>query len=92
MTPEIHEAGIRYWHQDPLTPADGARKYSDFFSQDEFHRLELYQETARPLEVEYMMRLWLSPRASEERAWSSIAPALTSKNVIARCSTCCSRT
>jgi RNA polymerase sigma factor (sigma-70 family) len=62
VTPEIHAAGIRYWHQDPLTPADGARKYSDFLSQKEFHRLELYQEIARPLEVEYMMRLWLSPR------------------------------
>ena len=61
VTPEIREAGIQYWHQDPMTPADGARKYSDFFAQEEFHRLELYQETARPLGVEYMMRLWLSP-------------------------------
>lgn len=66
VTPEVHAAGKRYWHQDPMTPADGARKYSDFFSRREFHRLELYQEVARPLGVEYMMRLWLSPRGTRQ--------------------------
>jgi DNA-binding CsgD family transcriptional regulator len=61
MTQEIRDAAARYWHQDPMTPVDGARKYSDFFSRREYHRLELYQEAARPLEIEYMMRLWLDP-------------------------------
>jgi len=62
VTPDLHEAGVRYRYQDPMTPVDGARKYSDFFSPHEFHRLELYQEVCRPLGVEYMMRLWLSPQ------------------------------
>jgi DNA-binding CsgD family transcriptional regulator len=61
VTREVRAAGIRYWHQDPMTPVDGARKYSDFLSRREFQRLELYQEVARPVGVEYMMRLWLSP-------------------------------
>src|SRR5947207_11516394 len=42
MTQEIRDAAARYWHQDPMTPVDGARKYSDFFSRREYHRLELY--------------------------------------------------
>jgi DNA-binding CsgD family transcriptional regulator len=62
VTPEVHAAGVRYRHQDPMTPLEGARKYSDFFTRREFHRLELYQEVCRPVGVEYMMRLWLSPR------------------------------
>ncbi|OLE37365.1 MAG: hypothetical protein AUG48_04645 [Actinobacteria bacterium 13_1_20CM_3_68_9] len=66
VTPDVHAAGVRYWHQDPMTPAEGARKYSDFFSRREFHRLELYQEVARPVGVEYMMRLWFSPRGDRE--------------------------
>src|SRR5205823_4373218 len=66
VTPEVHVAGKRYWHQDPMKPTDGARKYSDYFSRREFHRLELYQEVARPLGVEYMMRLWLSPRGTRQ--------------------------
>jgi hypothetical protein len=60
LTDEEHAAGKRYSHQDPMTPTHGARKYSDFFSLREFHRLELYQHNARPFGVEYMMRLWLS--------------------------------
>jgi len=59
VTPEIREADRRWWHQDLLIQADGARTYSDFWTQREFHRTELYQETARPLGVEYMMRLWI---------------------------------
>jgi hypothetical protein len=66
VTPAVHAAGKRYWHQDPMTPVDGARKYSDFFSRREFQRLELYQEVARPVGVEYMMRLWLSPHGERE--------------------------
>lgn len=58
-TQEIRDAEVRYWHQDRLAPADGARKLSDFLSQREFHRLELYQQASRFIRVEYMMRLWL---------------------------------
>ena len=61
-TPEVRDAGRRYEHQDPLTPVDGARKYSDFFSRREFHRMPLYQEVARPVGVEDMIRLWLDPQ------------------------------
>ena len=64
MTQKIREAHERYWLEDPLKPIGGARKYSDFFSRHEFHRLGLYQEVARPLGVEYMMRLWLDPRGA----------------------------
>ena len=61
MTQQIRDAHRRYSHQDPMKPADGARKYSDFLSYREYHRLELYQEADRPLGIEYMMRLWLDP-------------------------------
>src|SRR5438132_1297920 len=64
MTRQIREASRRYWHADPLTPADGARLYSDFFSPAEFRRTGLYQELARPLGVEDMVRLWLDPRGA----------------------------
>jgi DNA-binding CsgD family transcriptional regulator len=66
VTPEVRAAVERYWHQDPMTPVDGARKYSDFFTEREFHRLELYQHAARPVGIEYMMRLWLSPRGDRQ--------------------------
>lgn len=62
MTPDIRAAEVRYWRQDPMVPADGARKFSDFLSRREYHRLELYQEVSRPLGVEFMMRLWLDPQ------------------------------
>ena len=61
VTKEVRCAEVRYAHQDPLTPAAGARKYSDFVSRREFHRLELYQEVARPVGVEDMVRVWLEP-------------------------------
>lgn len=64
MTSEIREAHRRYWSESPLTPAYGTRKYSDFLSRREFHRLGLYQEVSRPLGVEYMIRLWLDPRGA----------------------------
>jgi DNA-binding CsgD family transcriptional regulator len=66
VTPEVHAAGLRYQEQDLLTPVDGARKYSDVLSRREFERLELYQEVCRPVGVEYMMRLWLSPHGVSE--------------------------
>jgi DNA-binding CsgD family transcriptional regulator len=60
MTAEIRAASRRYWSSDPLgRPYDGARKYSDFCSRREFHRLTLYQDVCRPLGVEYMLSLWL---------------------------------
>jgi DNA-binding CsgD family transcriptional regulator len=61
MTPEVREASRRYWNANPLTPAEGARLYSDFLSPREFHRTGLYHELARPLGVEDMVRLWLDP-------------------------------
>ena len=67
VTEELHAAGKRLAEEDPLTPTAGAVKYSDFFSQREFRRLDLYQQLARPLGIEDMMRLWLSP-SGEGRA------------------------
>ena len=64
ITQEIRDACRRYSHQDPMKPAGGARKYSDFLSRREYHRLELYQEADRPVGIEYMMRLWLDPGGS----------------------------
>lgn len=64
FTQEMRDAEVRYWHQDQLAPSDGARKISDFLSQREFHRLELYEEASRGLGVEYMMRLWLDPNGA----------------------------
>jgi DNA-binding CsgD family transcriptional regulator len=62
VTRELRRAQRRYAHEDPLTPATGARKYSDFLTEREFHRCGLYQEVARPLGVEDMFRVWLDPR------------------------------
>jgi DNA-binding CsgD family transcriptional regulator len=61
MTTQVREAKRRYSPEDPLTPVNGARLYSDFLSPREFHRTGLYQEVARPLGVEDMVRLWLDP-------------------------------
>jgi DNA-binding CsgD family transcriptional regulator len=61
VTAEIAAARNQFDHQDPLRPSAGARKFSDFFSESEYHRLELYQEVSRPLGVEDMFRLWLHP-------------------------------
>jgi DNA-binding CsgD family transcriptional regulator len=61
VTAEVAAAHQRVEHQDPLRPTLGARKYSDILSNREYHRLELYQEVARPLGVEDMFRLWLDP-------------------------------
>jgi DNA-binding CsgD family transcriptional regulator len=66
VTPEVHAAGIRYRHQDPMTPVHGARKYSDFLSRREFRRLELYQEACQSVGVEFMMRLWISPQGERQ--------------------------
>src|SRR6266498_1564834 len=43
MTADIRAACRRYWHQDRLAPSKRPRKVSDFLSQREFHRTELYQ-------------------------------------------------
>ena len=40
--------------------------YPDHFSSREFHRLELYQDVARPLGIEDMIRLWLDPNGVDE--------------------------
>jgi DNA-binding CsgD family transcriptional regulator len=66
VTPEVAAAQRRVEGQDPLAPTRRARKYSDLFSRAEFHRLELYQEVARPLGVEDMFRLWLDPTGEAE--------------------------
>ena len=66
VTPEIRAAHRRHQHEDPLLPADGARKYTDFLSRAEYHRLGLYREADRPLGIEYMMRLWIDPRGAGE--------------------------
>jgi DNA-binding CsgD family transcriptional regulator len=66
VTAEVRAAGRRLEHLDPLTPAPGARKYSDLFSRREFHRHDLYQELARPLGIEDMVRLWLEPTGAGE--------------------------
>ena len=64
VTSAMRAAEVRYLHQDPLTPVAGARKFSDFLTRGEFHRLDLYREAARPLGVEDMMRLWLDRRGA----------------------------
>src|ERR671927_117866 len=56
---DIEAAFRRYWQQARLGPADGARKISDFLTRREYHRLEIYQQVARPLGTENFMRLWL---------------------------------
>ena len=62
ITPEIRAAIRRHWSSDPLAvPHCRARKYSDFCSRREYHRLGMYQEACRPLGIEYMMCLWLDP-------------------------------
>ena len=67
MTPEIRAAALRYRHQDPIPPANGARTSSDFVKRRDYQRRELYQLADKPLGIEYMMRLWLEPCASGAR-------------------------
>ena len=65
VTPEIRAAVLRHWTSDPLTvPRSGARKYSDFLSRCEYHRLGMYQDAGKPLGIEYMMSLWLHPNGA----------------------------
>ena len=61
VTSAVREGRRRFAHEDPLVPAAGARKYSDFVSAREWHRLGLYRAVAQPLGVEDMFRLWLEP-------------------------------
>jgi DNA-binding CsgD family transcriptional regulator len=65
VTPGVRAGQRRYAHEDPLKPTVGARKYSDYLSAREFRRLGLYHEVARPLGVEDMFRLWLSPDGAD---------------------------
>jgi DNA-binding CsgD family transcriptional regulator len=59
MPADYREACKRYWHQDRLGPARGARKVSDVLSQRQFHRTELYQYVSGPVGIGDMFRLWL---------------------------------
>jgi DNA-binding CsgD family transcriptional regulator len=61
VTRPPREAQRRYAEEDPLVPAPGARKYSDYLSARQLRRLGLYREVAQPLGVEDMFRLWLEP-------------------------------
>jgi DNA-binding CsgD family transcriptional regulator len=61
VTQALRDAHERLVGQDVLTPVEGARKYSDYLSQRQFKRLAFYQEVARPLGVEDMIRLWIEP-------------------------------
>lgn len=67
LTPEIQAAHRRLKHEDPLEPADGARKLTDFIPVREFRRRELYACVCRPLGVEYMLQLYLDPSSSDAR-------------------------
>ncbi len=61
VTSAVREGQRRFAHEDPLVPAAGARKYSDFVSAQRWRGLGLYREVAQPLGVEDMFRLWLEP-------------------------------
>jgi DNA-binding CsgD family transcriptional regulator len=67
VTPEIRAAHRRFAHQDPLRPAGGARKLTDFSSLREYRRCELYQYCDRLLGVEFILQLYLDPAASDAR-------------------------
>jgi DNA-binding CsgD family transcriptional regulator len=64
VTAAVRAGQRRYAAEDALTPTAGARKYSDYLSARQFHRLGFYWEVARPLGVEDMFRLWLEPDGS----------------------------
>jgi DNA-binding CsgD family transcriptional regulator len=62
------EAAHRWFaHQDPLRPAAGTRKLTDFGPLREYRRSELYQYCDRPLGVEFILQLCLDPGASDAR-------------------------
>jgi DNA-binding CsgD family transcriptional regulator len=61
MTDELRALHRQYDHQDPLRRARGAQKHTDFVTHRAYRRLELYQLVDRPLGVEFMMQLWLTP-------------------------------
>jgi DNA-binding CsgD family transcriptional regulator len=67
MTADIRAACRRYWHQDRLAPSKRPRKVSDFLSQREFHRTELYQYVSSSVGIEDMFRLWLAPESGGAR-------------------------
>jgi DNA-binding CsgD family transcriptional regulator len=67
VTAEIRTAHRRLKHEDPLRPAEGARKVTDFISLREFRRCEFYHRVHRPLGIEYMLQLYLDPRRTDAR-------------------------
>lgn len=76
VTSTFREAHERWWDQSPLKPMRGAQMYSDYLTQRQFHRLELYHDLARPLGVEDMIRLCSTqPGRPTELASNSIGLA-----------------
>ena len=67
MTPELRAEHRRLKHEDPLQPASGARKLTDFVSAREFRQRDLYQHVHRPIGVEYMLWLYLEPGNTDAR-------------------------
>ena len=64
MTEELRALHRRYDHQDPLRLVRGAQKHTDFLTHRAYQRLELYQLVDRPIGVEFMMQLWLTPEGA----------------------------
>ena len=61
MTDAVREAAARLAPHALLPPGDGARKYSDLLTRRAYHRHAVYNELARPLGVDDMLRLWIFP-------------------------------
>lgn len=64
MTDELRALHRRYDHQDPLRQVRGAQKHTDFLTHRAYQRFELYQLVDRPIGVEFMMQLWLTPHGA----------------------------
>jgi DNA-binding CsgD family transcriptional regulator len=67
VSPEIRAAHRRLTHEDPLRPADGARRLTDFISLHEFRRRAFYEHVHRPLGIEHMLQLYLEPGRTDAR-------------------------
>ena len=63
VTPDIHEAHLRFTHQKPHPPwapvAGRAARWSDLLSRRELQRLDVYAEVGKPLGAKYELELWL---------------------------------
>jgi DNA-binding CsgD family transcriptional regulator len=70
VPPAVLQSFARYVHQHPLvahcaTTGDGrARKLSDFLTQRELHRLDIYNAVFRELATEYQMAISVSAHGS----------------------------